>query len=274
MKRNVTIILAALLAVSLTACGKSENSSATNSTNQQTSSTSSDTTNSSKPEESSTPAESSKPEESSTPTEASKPVETSEPSGDNQGSVGNAVELLTAAWDKVSEDNKFPSFGGAPGEDEFTDGVPGNFPVANPDTLEIHLGFPAASADKIDGAASLIHMMNANTFTAGAYHVKDAGTISDVTAAIENCIMSKQWMCGFPEKLVIVTVDDYIVSAFGNGELVDAFIGGLTSTYSSAKTVCDKPIELGGGDPVIGVGGGDFAIPLDWQRDENDVMYL
>lgn len=249
MKRNVTIILAALLAVSLTACGNNNESS---SANQQTPS-------------------------STSSTEASKPDETSQPSGDSgQSSVGSALDLLTAAWHNVPEDNKFPAFGGAPGEDEFTDGVPGNFPVDKPDTLEIHLGFPAASADKIDSAASLIHMMNANTFTAGAYHVKDAGTISDVTAAIENSVMNKQWMCGFPEKLVIVTADDIIVSVFGHGEPVDAFIDGLTIAYPSAQKVCDKPIELGGGDPVVGfddpVFDGGIAVPLDWWRDDHEIM--
>ena len=232
MKRNVTIILAALLAVSLTACGNSNESSSANN------STASGTGNST-----------------------------------SESSVKDAVELLTAAWNGVPEDSKFPVFGGAPGDDieNITENAPGAVPVDNTDALEVHLAFPAASADKIDNAASLIHMMNANTFTAGAYHVKDAGTISDVTAAIKDSVINKQWMCGFPEKLVIVTVDDYIVSVFGHGEPVDAFIGSLTAEYPSAQKVCDDPIELGGGDPVIGVGG-DFAVPLDWQRDDYEIM--
>ena len=271
MKKNVTIILAALLAVSLTACGNGE----ANSSGQQTASDTSSTNETSTPAESSKPDETSSPDETSTPAESSKPDETSEPSGDNnQGSVSSAVDLLTAAWHNVPEDNKFPVFGGAPGDDmeNITDNAPGNFPVDNTDALEIHLAFPAAMADKIDSAASLIHMMNANTFTAGAYHVKDTGTISDITAAIKDSVMNKQWMCGFPEKLVIVTADDIIVSVFGNGDLVDAFIDGVTFAYPSAQTVCDEPITVGGGDPVIGVG--DLGIPLDWQRTEHDVMYL
>lgn len=269
MKKNVTIILAALLAVTLTACGEKDKPAASNPSSAQTAS---DT---SKPAEDSKPEETSKPAESSAPTEASKPEETSQPSSDNnQSPVGGAFDLMTAAWNNVPEDNKFPVFGGAPGEDieNIVDNGPGVFAIDDPSILEVHLGFPAASADKIDGAASLIHMMNANTFTAGAYHVKDAGTISELTAAIENSIMNKQWMCGFPEKLVIVTVDDYIVSVFGHGEPVDAFIGGLTAANPSAKKVCDKPVELGGGDPVVDVGG--LGIPLDWQRTDNEIMYL
>ena len=270
MKKNVTIILAALLAVSLTACGSSENSGGTNSPGQQTTSDTSTTNEASKPEESSLPTESSKPEESSVP-DASEP--NNETSND-QNSANGALEMLANAWNSVPEDNKFPVFGGAPGDDieNITDNAPGNFPVDKTDALEVHLAFPAASADKIDSAASLIHMMNANTFTAGAYHVKDTGTISDITAAIKDSVMNKQWMCGFPEKLVIVTVDDYIVSVFGNGELVDAFIGSLTAGNASAQTVCDEPITVGGGDPVIGVG--DIGIPLDWQRTDNEAILL
>lgn len=268
MKKNITIILAALLAVSLTACGEKATSATNNQSSQQT------TSENSKPAESSTPTEASKPEESSAPTESSKPDEPSEPSGnDVQGSAGSALDLLTAAWDKVPEDSKFPIFGGTPGDDE--DNIsfegPGAFALEDPATLDTHLGFPAASADKIDGAASLIHMMNANTFTAGAYHVKDAGTISDVTAAIKDNIMSRQWMCGFPEKLVIVTVDDCIVSVFGHGEAIDAFIGGLTAAYPSAQKVCDDPITFGG-DPVADVGG--FGIPLEWQRADNEIIFV
>lgn len=35
--------------------------------------------------------------------------------------------------------------------------------------------------------------------------------------------MGRQWMCGFPDKLVVISVDDYLVSVFGNEELVNTF---------------------------------------------------
>ena len=42
-------------------------------------------------------------------------------------------------------------------------------------------------------------------------------------------------MCGFPEKLIIVTVgDDYVVSAFGNGMVMDAFKTAITTVYGDA----------------------------------------
>ena len=49
-------------------------------------------------------------------------------------------------------------------------------------------------------------------------------------------------MCGFPEKLVILTVGDYIISVFGAAELINTFTEKLTSEYSSAKQLFDVPI--------------------------------
>ncbi len=55
--------------------------------------------------------------------------------------------------------------------------------------------------------------------------------------------MQRQWMCGFPDKLVILTVDNYIVSFFGANDIVDTFKGKVTAAYSSAKTVCEEPLS-------------------------------
>lgn len=49
-------------------------------------------------------------------------------------------------------------------------------------------------------------------------------------------------MCGFPDKLVIVKVDDYVISFFGENEIVETFKTKLTAAYTSAETLCDEPI--------------------------------
>ena len=46
----------------------------------------------------------------------------------------------------------------------------------------------------------------------------------------------------FPEKLVILTVGDYIVSVFGAAELTDTFTAKLSAEYSSAKQLFNVPI--------------------------------
>ena len=122
-------------------------------------------------------------------------------------------------------------------------GDPGKFNIDDGAVMDTTLGFPAAFVDKIDDAASLVHMMNANTFTCGVFHVVNADDLSDVCAALEDNILQRQWICGFPDKLVIVKVGDYIVSFFGDNEIVDTFKTKLTEAYTSAETVCEEHIS-------------------------------
>lgn len=166
-------------------------------------------------------------------------------SSDGQGGgsgIESALELLTQVWDGLSDDGKFPAIGGDLSEEHVTDGAPGVFSVDDADALDATLGFPASSAGKIDDAASLMHMMNANTFTCGAFRAVDAGDVAALSAAIKDNIMQRQWMCGFPEKLVIMTVDNYVVSCLGAGDLVDGFKTQLTAVYPAAEVYCDEPI--------------------------------
>lgn len=157
--------------------------------------------------------------------------------------ITDSLELLNTVWNGYSEADKFPAAGGD-AENTIMD-APGAFGVADTEALDATLGFPAASASKIDGAASLVHMMNLNTFTSGAYHVVNSADTEGLVTEIKDNIMKRQWMCGFPEKLVIVTVDDlYIVSAFGNTELVDNFVSYISTAYPQAKTVVNEPIVV------------------------------
>ena len=152
------------------------------------------------------------------------------------------LELLETVWNTYSDDEKFPAAGGDYSEENQRDGAPGAFSIADTDTLEYMLGFPAAEVGKIDAAASLMHMMNMTTFTCGAFHAKSSGDLTALCAALRENILARHWMCGIPDKLVIVTVGDYIVSFFGNAELADTFAAKLAAAYPSAKTVSEDPI--------------------------------
>ena len=75
-----------------------------------------------------------------------------------------------------------------------------------------------------------MHLMNANTFTAGAYHVAEAANTAAFVSAVQENIMGRQWMCGFPDTLIMVQFgDSYVVSAFGNAELIESFKTQLTA---------------------------------------------
>lgn len=156
--------------------------------------------------------------------------------------IKDAKELLTTVWNSYEEDEKFAIAGGDMTEENMTEDAPGTFGITDADELDRMLGFPAADAEKIDNAASIMHMMNANTFTCGAYHLKNADDVKSVAADIKENVMNRQWMCGFPDKLVVISVDDYLVSVFGDEELVNTFKDKLTQTYENAKVISEDGI--------------------------------
>ena len=157
-----------------------------------------------------------------------------------KGQAKSASEILEKVWSKYSADEKFSATGGS--EKQMKEDMPGKFDVSDAEALDFELGFPKANASEIDDAASLMHMLNQNNFSCGVYHVKDSGNVEALAGKIKENILARQWLCGFPEKLVILTVGDYIVSVFGAGELTDTFIAKLSAEYSSAKQLFDVPI--------------------------------
>lgn len=162
--------------------------------------------------------------------------------GGRQPQTGDvtALDLLKNVWSSYSDSDKFPVIGGdynSPVED-----APGACDVSKAEDLDSMLGIPAASVTQIDEAAALTHMMNANTFTAAACHRKSDTDAAVFAKALRDNLMDRQWICGFPEKLMIYTVGSCTVSAFGAAELLDVFAARLTACYGDAKLVYEENI--------------------------------
>ena len=132
-----------------------------------------------------------------------------------------ALELLNKVWASYTDDEKFPAAGGD--YDNSVDDAAGAVNIANAENLSYLFTFPASDAVKLDGAASLMHMMNGNTFTCGAFHAANAEDVSSIVEDIHAEISGKHWMCGFPDKMLIATSGNLIVSVYGDEELVNTF---------------------------------------------------
>lgn len=173
------------------------------------------------------------------PTETPKPETPAEDKP--AAAVDDALTILNAIWNTYSDEEKFPAAGGD--SEHAVDGAPGSFDVSNADSLSYLLTFPADDASLIDSAASLVHMMNLNTFTCGAFHVADANNVARLADDLRTTIQAKRWMCGFPDKLVIVTVGQSVFSVYGNEELVNTFRDKLLASYPTAAAVYDEAIN-------------------------------
>lgn len=162
---------------------------------------------------------------------------------ENEVVIGDALEVLTTVWSNYEEADKFPVAGGDSTNQNFEG--PAAFDATNAEELDVTLGFPAAEMDKIDDAASMMNAMMANNFTAGVYHVNanNKDDVEAVATAIKESIMSKQWMCGMPEKMVIIVIDDYVVSAFGLGDTIDVFTTKVMEAYDNAYVLYEEGIS-------------------------------
>ena len=167
--------------------------------------------------------------------------------GDQPAAPASALDLLEKVWSTYTDDEKFPAAGGD--YETSVDDAPGAFDPSNADNLNFLLTVPTEDASLIDDAASLMHMMNANTFTCGAFHAANAEDVSSIVEEaakeIRDYIMAKQWMCGFPDKLVIATLGNYVVSVYGDEELVNTFRDKLQAAYSDAAIAYDEMIGEG-----------------------------
>ena len=178
---------------------------------------------------------------------ASKPS-TSKPSADKHDTdkankPSSPLNLLNTVWKSYSEDDKFPASGGDYSEENAKDDAPGKFDVSDSAVLESTLAVLEDSADLLKKAASLTHMMNLNTFTAGAFQLKDSKNADKFAKAMKESIENRRWVCGFPDKFVIIKVNGYVVSAFGAEDLIDTFKSKTLKTYQDAKVYCEENIE-------------------------------
>ena len=153
-----------------------------------------------------------------------------ETSDDAVVSDNASVAILTDVWNAFAEEEKFPAMGG-----DYTtmvDGAPGAFDITKTEDLTAMLYVPADLAAQIDEGASLLHGMNLNTFTGAALHLTDAANAESFTTALKENILGTQWMCGFPDTLVIYTVnEEYVVYAFGNVDAIATFKAKVAEVY-------------------------------------------
>ena len=158
--------------------------------------------------------------------------------GDQPATPASALDLLEKVWSTYTDDEKFPAAGGDYSEENNTADGPGAFDLTDRAVVNSSLGLPETA--KVDQAASLVHMMNLNTFTAAAYHCTDDPAA--LATALRDNIQQRQWMCGFPDKVIVAVVGEYVVSVFGAEDLVDNFMSHLNGIYGVQATY-DEAIQ-------------------------------
>lgn len=152
----------------------------------------------------------------------------------------DATEVLTTIFAAYAEENKFPVGGGDEANQSFE--APAKYDYTLADELNVVAKLPATQSANIEDAATAMHMMNANSFTGAAYKlVADADAAAfaeDFKAELDNA----QWMCGFPEKFVVIKTGNYIVTAYGVADIMDYFKTTALAAISGAEVILEGDI--------------------------------
>lgn len=164
---------------------------------------------------------------------------------ESQGSVESAytesLDVLNEIMKVYAEEDLFAVYGGD--QENAVMDAPGKFDISKTEELDITLGLPEDLAGEIEDAASMVHMMNANTFTGAVYRLKSDTDINAFADSVKANILAKQWICGQPDTLIIIDVDgNYILTAYGNAELIEIFKNNALLALGGSQVITEAPI--------------------------------
>ncbi len=153
-----------------------------------------------------------------------------DPKTDSDFEVVDAADAINKVWERFGEEETFAVMGG-----DFAnpvDGKAGKVDLSDTENVTATLHITEDALKKVSDAAALTHMMNANTFTCAAYRTDDTAALA---SSLKDSIKSTQWLCGFPDTLIIYTVgEEYVIAAFGNNEAIENFITHLGEIYGDS----------------------------------------
>ena len=169
---------------------------------------------------------------------AEKPAETTAPAAP---AVESSLAVLENIWALYGEDEKFAVIGG--NMESPVDGAPGNYDMAYAEGLTWNLLVPEDQLANIDQAASMIHMMNANTFTSGVVHLVEGTDAAAFAQVMRDAIQNNRWMCGFPETLTVAVIGgEYVLIAFGVNNAMNPFMTHFGEASPGAEILFNEAI--------------------------------
>ena len=158
--------------------------------------------------------------------------------------IADANDILTKVWDTYEiEDtdgnmynDRFALMGGH--FDSAVMDMPAKYDLTKTGDLALMYCVPQDVIPMLDDAATMVHLMRASTFTAGAYHVTDVSNVKSVVEGIKTQTLGNQWLGGFPDRHVIAVIDEqYVVAAFGDEKVIENFEQALKEVFGKQAVV-------------------------------------
>ena len=156
--------------------------------------------------------------------------------------IESAAAFYTQVWGTLTDDQKFPAAGGD--IDHTVDGpAKFNFTTENVETFKWWLHVTDELLAQIDqnDVATLMHMMNTNTFCSAMAKLTDSSKAAEFAEAYKTAIQDQRWMCGFPDTVIVISVGDYVIMAYGNADIIENVKTACLAADSSAKLLIEAP---------------------------------
>ena len=172
----------------------------------------------------------------------SKPAD--EPTKSPETVIESAVDFYTEVWDALGEDRQFAAVGG---DAEHEAEAPAKFAMTdeNKEIFEYLLHVNDELYDMLDDdTATLQHMMNTNTFSSAFAKLKSPSKAEEFAEDYKAEIQGQHWMCGFPDKVVVISVADYVMMAYGAEECVDDLVEACSEVAPDSTVLVDAPAVL------------------------------
>lgn len=164
----------------------------------------------------------------------------------------SALEILENTWANFPEEEKFAIYGGSfethaakMAEDETYQPAshPESYDMAYAEGLSYSLYIPVETVASVEEAATMTHMMNANTFSAGVVRLNADTDVKALGDTMKDVLMNNMWICGQPEQLLIAVVGgNYMLIGFGVNDAMNPFVTHFTEAYPAAEILYNEPM--------------------------------
>ena len=152
-----------------------------------------------------------------------------------------ALDLLNGIWAQFPEEGKFPVMGGDAENPNFEGPGAVTLPGAEGNALW-NLNISEERLPSIAEAATMIHAMNTNTFAGCALKLVEGADEAAVAKGILDDIQNTRWMCGFPERVVVVSTNGCLVVAFGHEGNITNLLTAIQAVDANANVLHNEVI--------------------------------
>ena len=146
--------------------------------------------------------------------------------------VGTEMQTVTEKDEDTGEEYSY----------EMPKNEPGSLALDNPDEVQNQTMFPLDSVERVQNAAIFYNLMNMNNGTFSAFKLKNEAELPVLADRVRSNIKSNQWICGFPERLVIMRTGDVLICAYGTEASMNAWKSAVASVYNNAETLYEESL--------------------------------